>query len=178
MDLLVQTVQSVVVVQSAETPVDVRAAADTVPRLVVSRVDWLTTPAYQHSPLLPSTHNNNQHFLTSSRLQCFDAVGWVAGRTPACKKLSGWMLAWLPVWSKVQICIWPSWCHCHSLSLAPANPDWFYLSGTSVAVVVSHQWGCTSLNENHCLNGLRKIYYFLSNNSNLNETKRMWKGLI
>ena len=32
------------------------------------------------------------------------------------------------------ICLWwdadlhiPSWCHCHSLSLAPVNPDWFYL---------------------------------------------------
>jgi len=37
---------------------------------------------------------------------------------PACKKLSGWVLAWLSVWSKVQTCIWPSWCHCHSLSLA------------------------------------------------------------
>ena len=28
------------------------------------------------------------------------------------------MLAWLSVWSEVQTCIWPSWCHCHSLSLA------------------------------------------------------------
>ena len=37
---------------------------------------------------------------------------------PACKKLSGGVLAWLFVWSEVQICIWPSWCHCHSLSLA------------------------------------------------------------
>ena len=27
---------------------------------------------------------------------------------PACKKLSGGMLAWLSVWVKVQICIWPS----------------------------------------------------------------------
>jgi len=45
------------------------------------------------------------------------------------KKLSGGMLAWLCVWVKVQICIWPSWCHCQSLSLAPVNPDWFYLSG-------------------------------------------------
>jgi len=27
---------------------------------------------------------------------------------PACKKLSGGMLAWLCVWIKVQICIWPS----------------------------------------------------------------------
>ena len=26
-------------------------------------------------------------------------------------------------------CIWPSRCHCHSLSLAPVNPDWFYPSG-------------------------------------------------
>jgi len=39
-------------------------------------------------------------------LQCFDAVGWAAGR--ACKKLSGGVLAWLSVWSEVQICIWPS----------------------------------------------------------------------
>ena len=28
------------------------------------------------------------------------------------------MLAWLSVWSEMQTCIWPSWCHCHSLSLA------------------------------------------------------------
>jgi len=33
---------------------------------------------------------------------------------PACKKLSGGVLAWLSVWSEVQmICIWSSWCHCH-----------------------------------------------------------------
>jgi len=40
---------------------------------------------------------------------------------PACKKLSGGMLAWLSAWGKV---------HSHSLSLAPVNPHWFYLSGT------------------------------------------------
>jgi len=28
------------------------------------------------------------------------------------------------VWDKVQICILPSRCHCHSLSLAPVNSDW------------------------------------------------------
>ena len=28
------------------------------------------------------------------------------------------MQAWLSVWSEVQTCTWPSWCHCHSLSLA------------------------------------------------------------
>jgi len=31
------------------------------------------------------------------------------------------VLAWLSVWSEMQTCIWPSWCHCHSLSLAPVE---------------------------------------------------------
>ena len=31
------------------------------------------------------------------------------------------MLVWLSVWSEVHSCIWPSWCHCHSLSLALVN---------------------------------------------------------
>ena len=52
-------------------------------------------------------------------------VGWQEGH-PASNKLSGGVLAWLSVWSEVQTCIWPSWCHCHSLSLASAKiPDWF-----------------------------------------------------
>jgi len=34
-------------------------------------------------------------------------VGWQEGH-PVCKKLSGGLLAWLSVWSKVQTCIWPS----------------------------------------------------------------------
>jgi len=46
------------------------------------------------------------------------------------KKLSGGVLAWLSVWSEVHTCIWPSWCHCHSLSLASAKsrlvlPFWY-----------------------------------------------------
>jgi len=57
-------------------------------------------------------------------------VVWQEGHL-ACKKLSGGMLVWLCLWVKVQICIWPSWCHCNSLSLAPVNPDWFYLSCAS-----------------------------------------------
>ena len=52
---------------------------------------------------------------------------------PACKKLSGEVLAWLSVWSKVQTWIWPSWCHCHSLSLASVKsrlvlPFWYRLT--------------------------------------------------
>jgi len=46
------------------------------------------------------------------------------------------MLTWLSVWVKVQICIWPSWCHCHSLSLSPVNPDWIYLPGFTFLVPV------------------------------------------
>ena len=30
-------------------------------------------------------------------------------------------MAWLSVWSEMQTCIRPSWCHCHSLSLAPVK---------------------------------------------------------
>jgi len=62
----------------------------------------------------------------------FSALMLLVGRQeghPACKKLSGGMLAWLCVWVKVQICMRPSWCHFHSPSLALVNPDWFYLSG-------------------------------------------------
>ena len=52
---------------------------------------------------------------------------------PACKKLSGEVLAWLSTWSKVQTCIWPSWCHCLSLSLASVKsrlvlPFWYRLT--------------------------------------------------
>ena len=51
----------------------------------------------------------------------FSALTLLVGRQeghPANKKLSGGVLAWLSVWSEVQTCIWPSCCHCHSLSLA------------------------------------------------------------
>ena len=48
------------------------------------------------------------------------------------------MLAWLSVWSKVQTCIWPSWCHCHSLSLASVKfrlvlPFWYWLTRVVLA---------------------------------------------
>jgi len=47
--------------------------------------------------------------------------------------LSGGELVWLPVWGEVQICIWPSLCRCHSLSLASVEsrlvlPFWYWLT--------------------------------------------------
>ena len=41
----------------------------------------------------------------------FSALVLLVGRQeghPACKKLSGGVLAWFSVWSEVQTCIWPS----------------------------------------------------------------------
>ena len=41
----------------------------------------------------------------------FSALTLLVGRQeghPACKKLSGGVLAWLSDWSEVQTCIWPS----------------------------------------------------------------------
>jgi len=67
----------------------------------------------------------------------FSVLTLLVGRqegNPACKKLSGGVLAWLSVSSEVQICISPSSCHCHSLSLAPVNLDWFYHNGSAFLV--------------------------------------------
>jgi len=41
----------------------------------------------------------------------FSALTLLVGQQeghPACKKLSGGVLAWLAVWSDVQTCVWPS----------------------------------------------------------------------
>jgi len=65
-------------------------------------------------------------------------VGWQEGIQPV-KNLSGEMLLWLSVWGEVQICIWPNRCHCHSLPLAPVNPDWFYLPGFAFLVLAHHK---------------------------------------
>jgi len=55
---------------------------------------------------------------------------WLGGRKDI-RPVKNWVVGCLAccVWIKVQICIWPSWCRCHSLSLGPVNPDWFYLPG-------------------------------------------------
>jgi len=66
----------------------------------------------------------------------FSALTLLVGQQeghPACKKQSGGVLVWLSVCSEVQSCIWPSWCHCHSLSLASVKsrlvlPFWYRLT--------------------------------------------------
>jgi len=53
-----------------------------------------------------------RHFATTAvATVAFSALTLLAGRQeehPACKKLSGGVLAWLRVWSEVQTCIRPS----------------------------------------------------------------------
>ena len=49
--------------------------------------------------------------ITLVEVGAFSALTLLVGRQeghPACKKLSGGVLAWLSVWSEVQTCIWPS----------------------------------------------------------------------
>ena len=60
---------------------------------------------------------------------------WLGGRKGVrpVKNLSSEVLSWLSVWSEVQTCIWPSWYHCRSLSLAPVKsrlvlPSWYRLT--------------------------------------------------
>ena len=38
-------------------------------------------------------------------LQCFDTVGWAAGRASGLYKLSGGVLAWLSAWSEVHLAL-------------------------------------------------------------------------
>ena len=106
-------------------------------KLVFGMYSWLSYWFLRHSDAYALT-------CVSFIMQCmcmlnvvpFSAMTLLVGRQeghPACKKLSGGMLVWLSVWSKVQTCIWPSWCHCHSLSLASVKsrlvpPFWYRLT--------------------------------------------------
>ena len=75
-------------------------------------------------------------FSPCSNRSVFSALTLLVGRQeghPACKKLIGGVLAWLSVLSEVQTCIWPSWWHCLSLSLASVKsrlvlPFWYRLT--------------------------------------------------
>jgi len=55
--------------------------------------------------------NYGSNFRLTWEVNTFSALTLLVGRQerhPACKKLSGGVLAWLFVWSDVQICIWPT----------------------------------------------------------------------
>ena len=112
---------------------------------------WATTRRNIH-PLTPTQLDHQPSFMNLFHLQwcAFSALTLLVGRQeghPACKKQSGGVLAWFSVWSEVQTCIWLSWCHCHSLSLAPVKsrlvlPFWYRL--TQVVLEKRPLSGCSS----------------------------------
>ena len=58
---------------------------------------------------------------------------WLGGRKVIRPVKVDGVLAWLSVWNEVQTCIWPSWCHWHSLSLTSVKsrlvlPFWYRLT--------------------------------------------------
>jgi len=73
-------------------------------------------------------------------LQCFDAVGWAAGRAYACKTLSGGVLAWLPVWSEMLICMWLNiikYIHCIQLfSASEVTTLWCYTNLFIIIIII------------------------------------------
>ena len=62
----------------------------------------------------------------------FSALTLLVGGTESIRPVKNWV-AWLSVWSEVQTCIQPSWCQCHSMSLASVKsrlvlPFWYQLT--------------------------------------------------
>ena len=103
-------------------------------------MEWLHSFTQQHQQ-----HGWSHYFGLSSFSEFVCFIGclvlsvlwccWLGGRKGIrpVKKLSGGVLAWLSVWSEVQNCIWLSWCHCYSLSLASVKsklvlPFWYRLT--------------------------------------------------
>ena len=85
---------------------------------------------------------------------------------PACKKPIGGVLAWLSVWSKVQTCIWPSWCLCHSLSLASVKSRLVFLFWYRLTQVVQDKGplnGCVCV----CKQCVRCILFLWQTATNL-----------
>ena len=83
---------------------------------------WHTLTFFTHPVDMTGTLYIVLAFLSSVHLCPFSVPSvlwrcWLGGRKGIrpVKKLSGGVPS---VWSEVQTCIWPSWYHCHSLSLA------------------------------------------------------------
>ena len=66
----------------------------------------------------------------------FSALTLLVGRQeghPACKKLEWWGTGVVICLDRDATCIWPSWCHCHSMSLASVkstliSPFWYRMT--------------------------------------------------
>jgi len=81
-------------------------------QLSTPQIPWIVTDISAHIRFL--LFSSFFHFLVHSFFAVnftFSVltllVGWQEGH-PACKKLSGGVLAWLSIWTEVQTCIWAS----------------------------------------------------------------------
>jgi len=118
----------------------------------------------------------------------FSALTLLVGRQeghPACKKLSRGVLVWLSVWREVQTCIWPSWCYCHSLSLASVKsrlvlPFWY--RPTQVVLEKGPLNGCLSYTHTHvpvlCLSYTHMYWYSVGQSVNDVQQWRMLRASI
>jgi len=74
----------------------------------------LANPVSNLHNLVPKNYTKHEKQLlldSYAPVIAFSALTLLVGQQkghPACKKLSGGVLAWLSVWSEVQTCIWPS----------------------------------------------------------------------
>jgi len=71
-----------------------------------------TTTSLKHSSQSRlSTQNRQIIIILQVKEKAFSALTLLVGQQeghPACKKLTGGVLAWFSVWSEVQTCIWSS----------------------------------------------------------------------
>jgi len=65
-------------------------------------------------------------------LQCFDAVGWVAGIILPVKTMSGEVMAWLSVWSEMRFAYGSADATATPSYLAPIKSRMVYLSGAGL----------------------------------------------
>jgi len=117
---------------------DVIARAPAGATAAVRLVDWQTSRIYIYTCVTSNLVEIGWTVADVSLSSClaFSALTLLVGRQeghPACKNLEWWVLAWLSVWSGMQSCIWLSWCHCYSLSLASVKsrlvlPFWYRLT--------------------------------------------------
>ena len=111
--------------------------------LSIRRWCWPTSYCVSTSTSLSVSHRHT-HTLINRHLVPLPSViwrCWLGGRKGIRPVKTEWWDAGM------VICLgWdadlhmPSWCHCHSLSLAPVNPDSFYLPGFTF-LVLAHP-GC------------------------------------
>jgi len=92
---------------------------------------------------------------------------WLGGRKgiQSVKKLSSGVLAWLSVWSEIQTCIWPSWCHCYSLCLASVKsrlvlPFWYRLTWVVLEKGPLNVCVCVHACVSACVRVLSRNIYF------------------